>query len=134
MEMLTSVLVALFTFGLLVTFHEFGHFWVARRYGIKVLRFSIGFGKPLARWSDRRGTEYVVGVLPLGGYVKMVDEREGTVAASDLPFAFNRQPLRARTAVVAAGPIANFLLALVAYWFIFVSGVSGVIPLGVEVA
>lgn len=129
MELLTSIAIALLTFGLLVTFHEFGHFWVARRCGVKVLRFSIGFGKTLFSWYDRRGTEYVIGILPLGGYVKMVDEREGPVADADLDAAFNRKSLSARTAIVAAGPVANFLLAIAAYWFIYASGVSGVVPL-----
>ncbi len=129
MELFTSIAIALLTFGLLVTFHEFGHFWVARRCGVKVLRFSIGFGKTLFSWHDRRGTEYVLGILPLGGYVKMVDEREGPVADADLDAAFNRKSLSARTAIVAAGPVANFLLAIAAYWFIYASGVSGVVPL-----
>ena len=128
-DLLWDVIVVLFTFGLLVTLHEYGHFWVARRCGVQVLRFAVGFGKPLLRWKDRLGTEYVVCALPLGGYVKMLDEREGPVAEADLPRAFNRQPLRARTAVVAAGPLANFLLAIAAYWLVFVAGVSGVVPL-----
>ncbi len=129
MDLISSIAIALFTFGLLVTFHEFGHFWVARRCGVKVLRFSVGFGKTLFSWHDRRGTEYVLGILPLGGYVKMVDEREGPVAAADLDAAFNRQSLSARTAIVVAGPVANFLLAIAAYWFIYASGVSGMVPL-----
>ncbi len=129
MELFTSIAIALLTFGLLVTFHEFGHFWVARRCGVKVLRFSVGFGKTLFSFHDKRGTEYVIGLLPLGGYVKMVDEREGPVAGADLDMAFNRQPLGARTAIVAAGPIANFLMAIGAYWFIYVSGVTGAVPL-----
>lgn len=129
MDLLSSIIIALVTFGLLVTFHEFGHFWVARRCGVKVLRFSIGFGKGLFSWRDSRGTEYVIAAIPLGGYVKMVDEREGEVDEADLPAAFNRQPLGARTAIVAAGPIANFLLAIAAYWLVYVMGVSGVVPL-----
>lgn len=128
-ELLWDVAVVLVTFGLLVTLHEFGHFWVARRCGVHVLRFAIGFGRPLLSWRDRRGTEYAVCALPLGGYVKMVDEREGPVAEAELPHAFNRQPLKARAAVVVAGPLANFLLAIAAYWLVFVSGVSGVVPL-----
>jgi regulator of sigma E protease len=129
MDMMYSIAVALVTFGLLVTFHEFGHFWVARRAGVRVLRFSIGFGKPIFRWRDRLGTEYVVGLLPLGGYVKMLDEREGPVDPADYNQAFNRQSLRWRAAIVAAGPIANFVLAIAAYWLVFVMGVSGVVPL-----
>ena len=112
--------------GVLVTVHEFGHFWVARRLGVKVLRFSVGFGKPLLSW--RRGaddTEYVIAMVPLGGYVKMLDEREDDVRESDLPRAFNRQSLGVRTAVVLAGPMFNFLFAILAYWVMFAVGVSG---------
>lgn len=112
--------------GLLVTFHEFGHFWTARRLGVKVLRFSVGFGRPLlCRRSPRTGTEYVLAALPLGGYVRMVDEAEGPVAPADLPQAFNRQPLAARSAIVAAGPVANLLLAVLLFWAVFMLGVPG---------
>ncbi|HKJ23106.1 MAG TPA: sigma E protease regulator RseP [Gammaproteobacteria bacterium] len=120
--------------GVLITVHEFGHFWVARRLGVKVLRFSIGFGKPLWRW--QRGpdqTEYVLAAVPLGGYVKMVDEREGEVAPQDLPVAFNRQPLSSRFAIVAAGPLFNFLFAILAYWLVFIIGTTGLKPLVGEV-
>lgn len=117
------------TLGVLVTIHEFGHFWVARRLGIKVLRFSIGFGKPLWRRRGRDGTEYVIAALPLGGYVKMLDEREGEVPAAELPRAFNRQPIGARIAVVLAGPLCNLLFAIVAYSLMFMVGVPGVKPL-----
>ena len=120
--------------GVLVTVHEFGHFWVARRLGIKVLRFSIGFGKPL--WKKTFGkdkTELVIAVLPLGGYVKMLDEREGEVAAAELPRAFNRQPVKTRIAVVVAGPAFNFLFAILVYWAMFVTGVPGLKPLVGEV-
>lgn len=116
--------------GVLITVHEFGHYWVARKAGIKVLRFSIGFGRPL--WSRRRGpdrTEFVVAAIPLGGYVKMLDEREGPVAPDELSRAFNRQPVGKRMAVVAAGPLFNFLFAILAYWVVFVHGVPGVKPL-----
>lgn len=116
--------------GVLITVHEFGHYWVARKAGVKVLRFSIGFGKPL--WSRRRGpdqTEFVLAAIPLGGYVKMLDEREAPVAAEELSRAFNRQPVGKRMAVVAAGPLFNFLFAIVAYWALFVHGVPGVKPL-----
>jgi regulator of sigma E protease len=115
--------------GVLVTVHEYGHFWVARRLGVKVLRFSIGFGKPL--WSRRFGaddTELVVASIPLGGYVKMLDEREGEVAAAEQHRAFNRQGLSTRIAVVTAGPLFNFLFAIAAYWLMFVSGVPGLRP------
>ena len=98
--------------GILVAVHEFGHFWVARRAGVKVLRFSIGFGNVLWRYQKNpNSTEYVLSAIPLGGYVKMVDEREGKVEQEDLAVAFNRQPLFARTAIVAAGPIFNLALA-----------------------
>lgn len=117
------------TLGVLVTVHEFGHFWVARRLGIKVLRFSIGFGKPLWRRRGRDGTEYVIAALPLGGYVKMLDEREGEVPAAQLPRAFNRQPIGARIAVVLAGPLCNLLFAVIAYSLMFMVGVPGVKPL-----
>ncbi len=115
--------------GVLITFHEFGHFWVARRCGIKVLRFSIGFGPALLRWTDRLGTEFVVALLPLGGYVKMVDEREGEVAAADLDGAFNRKSVGRRMATVVAGPLANFVLAIIAYWAVFMLGVQGLAPI-----
>jgi regulator of sigma E protease len=119
--------------GVLITFHEFGHFWVARRCGIRVLRFSIGFGPALVRWHDRSGTEFVVAALPLGGYVKMLDEREGDVAESDRDQAFNRKSVGQRFATVAAGPLANFILAVAAYWVVFVLGVQGIAPVVAEV-
>ncbi len=124
----------LLALGILVTVHEFGHFWVARRLGVKVLRFSIGFGRPLLRWRRRRDpTEYVVAAIPLGGYVKMVDEREGEVAEADLPGAFNRKPLWVRTAVVLAGPLFNLLFAVVLFWSVMVLGENGLRPLVGEV-
>lgn len=116
--------------GVLITVHEFGHYWVARKAGVKVLRFSIGFGKPL--WTRRRGpdqTEFVLAAVPLGGYVKMLDEREGPVAPEELSRAFNRQPVGKRMAVVVAGPAFNLLFAVLAYWVLFVHGVPGVKPL-----
>jgi len=128
MDLLQMILVTAATLGVLVTIHEFGHFWVARRCGVKVLRFSIGFGKPLWRWRDRTGTEFAVAAIPLGGYVKMLDEREGNVPPELLPQSFTRQSVGKRIAIIAAGPIANFLLAIAVYWVIFVSGVSGVAP------
>ncbi|WP_213876887.1 sigma E protease regulator RseP [Pseudomonas sp. dw_358] len=117
--MIVGTLVAL---GVLVTFHEFGHFWVARRCGVKVLRFSVGFGTPLLRWKDRQGTEYVVAAIPLGGYVKMLDEREGEVPEALQEQSFNRKSVRQRIAIVAAGPVANFLLALVFFWILAMLG------------
>ena len=118
------------TLGVLIAFHEFGHFWVARRLGVKVLRYSIGFGKPLwLRKSRKDGTEYAVAAIPLGGYVKMLDEREGEVAAHDLARAFNRQSVWTRIAIVAAGPLANFLFAILAFAAMYMVGVSSVTPL-----
>ncbi len=108
--------------GVLVTFHEFGHFWVARRFGVKVLRFSVGFGRPLWLRRGRDGTEYVVAAIPLGGYVKMLDEREGEVAPADAPHAFNRQSVGRRIAIVVAGPCANLLLCVILLWAMFVVG------------
>lgn len=123
--MIVGTLVAL---GVLVTFHEFGHFWVARRCGVKVLRFSVGFGMPLLRWHDRKGTEFVIAAIPLGGYVKMLDEREGEVPADQLDQSFNRKTVRQRIAIVAAGPIANFLLAMVFFWVLAMLGSQQVRP------
>ena len=116
--------------GILVTVHEYGHFWVARRLGVKVLRFSVGFGKPIYSW--RRGvdqTEYVLASVPLGGYVKMLDEREGEVDPAEVERAFNRQTLWVRTLIVLAGPAFNFAFAVIAYWFMFVIGTSGLRPI-----
>ncbi|HEX5844607.1 MAG TPA: sigma E protease regulator RseP [Pseudomonas sp.] len=123
--MLVGTLVAL---GVLVTFHEFGHFWVARRCGVKVLRFSVGFGSPLLRWHDRQGTEFVIAAIPLGGYVKMLDEREGEVPSEQLEQSFNRKSVGQRIAIVAAGPVANFLLALVFFWAVAMLGSQQVRP------
>ncbi|TXT25118.1 MAG: regulator of sigma E protease [Gallionellaceae bacterium] len=118
--------------ALLVVFHELGHFWVARRCGVKVLRFSIGFGKPLVKWhfgkARNRETEWVVSAIPLGGYVRMLDEREGEVAEHELHRSFSRQPVLWRMAIVAAGPTANLLLAIALYWALFMYGVQGVKP------
>lgn len=129
MQILVSLIAYIVAIGVLVTAHEFGHFIVARRLGIKVLRFSIGFGKPLYTWR-RKGddTEYVLAAIPLGGYVKMLDEREGEVAPAELPRAFNRQRLWKRYAVVLAGPVFNLLFAVLAYWVIFMAGVTSLKP------
>ncbi len=115
--------------AILVVVHEFGHFWVARRCGVKVLKFSVGFGRALWQKTGRDGTEYVVAMIPLGGFVKMLDEREGPVDEAELDQSFNRQPLRSRVAIVAAGPIANLLFAIAAYWLIFVIGMPGIKPI-----
>lgn len=128
MEFLQTLVSFLVALGVLVAVHEFGHFWVAQRLGVKILRFSLGFGPPL--WRRQRGeTEFVIAAVPLGGYVKMLDEREGDVAPHELSRAFNRKPLGTRAAVVAAGPAANFMLALFAYWLTLVIGVSGPRPI-----
>ena len=115
--------------GILITFHEFGHYWTARRCNVKILCFSVGFGRPLWRkvfTSDN--TEFVIGVFPLGGYVKMLDEREGLVPEQERARAFNNKSLGARTAIVAAGPVFNFIFAVLAYWLIYVIGVTGLKP------
>ena len=116
--------------GILVTVHEFGHFWVARKLGVKVLRFSIGFGRPLFTWR-RKGddTEYVLAAIPLGGYVKMLDEREEEVPEEALSQAFNRKPLWVRTAVVLAGPLFNLAFAVLLFWAVLVLGETGLRPL-----
>ena len=120
--------------GVLVAVHEFGHYWVARRLGIKVLRFSIGFGPPL--WLRRAGAdnvEYVIASIPLGGYVKLLDEREAPVAPEELPRAFNRQPVWKRVAVLLAGAGFNFIFAVLAYWVLFLMGVPALKPVVGEV-
>jgi len=103
MEFLQPVLSLIITLGILVTIHEYGHFWVARRCGVKVLRFSVGFGNPIFSWHDRHGTEYAIAAIPLGGCVNMIDEREGEVPSDQLHLAFNRQSLFKRISIVAAG-------------------------------
>lgn len=133
MELLYTITLTLGTLAVLVAIHEFGHFWVARRCGVQVLRFSIGFGPSLCSWRDRQGTEYSIAAIPLGGYVKMLDEREGEVPASELHRAFNRKSPLQRIAVVSAGPLANLLLAVVAYWFLYMAGESGYVPIIGEV-
>ena len=115
--------------GILVTFHEFGHYWVARLCGVKVLRFSVGFGRPLWKRIGRDGTEYVVAMLPLGGYVKMLDEREGDVAPHELDQAFTRKTVWQRFAIVAAGPVFNLILCLALLWAMFVLGKNDYQPL-----
>lgn len=127
--LVNTILAFLVAILILVTVHEFGHFWVARRLGVKVLRFSVGFGRPLLTWRRRRDpTEYVIAAIPLGGYVKMLDEREEPVPAAELGQSFNRQRLWKRTLIVLAGPVANFLFAILIYWLVLVSGESGLPP------
>lgn len=116
------------TLGILVSIHEFGHFWVARKCGVRVLRFSVGFGKPLWTWTDKLGTEYVIALIPLGGYVKMLDEREGPVAEHERHESFNAKPVLSRIAIVAAGPLANFVLAIFALWLMYMAGIQTIVP------
>ena len=147
-----SILGFIVAIGILVTVHEFGHFWVARKLGVKVLRFSVGFGKPLWSWRGRQkppsgsardsarlaqttdDTEYVIAAIPLGGYVKMLDEREGDVPEAELHRAFNRQSLSVRSAIVVAGPLFNFIFAVFAFWAVLVLGEVGLRPLVGEVS
>lgn len=128
MSALYMIIGTLIALGVLVTFHEYGHFWVARRCGVKVLRFSVGFGSPLLRWHDRHGTEFVVAAIPLGGYVKMLDEREGDVPEGLLSQAFNRKSVKQRIAIVSAGPLANFILALLFFWVLAMLGSEQIRP------
>lgn len=114
---------------LLVTVHEFGHFIVARWCGVKVLRFSFGFGKVLASWSDRHGTEFAWSLFPLGGYVKMLDEEEGPVASADKHLAFNNQSVWAKIAIAFAGPLFNFLFAFLALWLVWIVGIQSLAPI-----
>jgi len=134
MDVLQQILAFIVAIGVLVTFHEFGHYWVARRCGVKIVRFSIGFGRAL--WTKRFGadqTEFVIAALPLGGYVKMLDEREGDVPAAEAHRAFNRKPLGQRFAIVLAGPLFNFIFAVLAYALMYMVGMTGVKPLIDEV-
>lgn len=128
-SILYSVLAFIAAIGILVTIHEFGHYWVARLCGVKVLRFSVGFGKPLyIKKAGPDETEYALATIPLGGYVKMLDEREGKVAEEEIHRAFNRQSVSKRFAIVAAGPIFNFLFAIIAYTLMYINGVNGIKP------
>ena len=130
MNLLFTLAAFALALGVLIVVHELGHYWVARWCGVKVLRFSIGFGKPLAVWkSGPDATEWALAAFPLGGYVKMLDEREGEVAPHELSRAFNRQTVWRRILIVAAGPVANFLLAIALYWLLFMHGVPGVRPM-----
>ncbi|MEK9821169.1 MAG: site-2 protease family protein, partial [Gammaproteobacteria bacterium] len=149
------------TISILVTIHEFGHYWVARLCNVHVLRFSVGFGKPFFMRRGRapdyttgdvldedgnpmpirtrsneplEGTEFAIAAIPLGGYVKMLDEREGYVPDDQLHLAFNRKTVWQRIAIVSAGPVANFLLAIAAYWLLFVTGVTGIVPVMGDIA
>lgn len=129
MSLLTTLAAFLVALSALIVVHEYGHYWVARRCGVKVLRFSVGFGRAL--WSHRFGadaTELRIALIPLGGYVKMLDEREGPVSEAEQHRAFNRKSVWQRSAIVVAGPLANFLAAIAIYWVLFMHGVPGVVP------
>ncbi len=129
MSIFSTLLAFIVALGLLIAFHELGHYMVARWCNVKVLRFSLGFGTPL--WRRKVGadqTEWAIAAFPLGGYVKMLDEREGPVAPQELHRAFNRQSVGKRFAIVLAGPVANFLLAILLYWILFMHGVPGIRP------
>ncbi len=132
-NVLISLIAFIIAIGLLVTFHEFGHFWVARALKVKVLRFSVGFGRVVYSRTSRAGVEYCLSAIPLGGYVKMLDEREGEVAKEDQPYAFNRQSVYKRIAIVLAGPLANFILAIILFTAVFRGGMEGLAPMVGEI-
>lgn len=120
MNALFMIAAAALLLGPLIAIHEFGHYWVARKLGVKVLVYSIGFGPTLLKWTSKKsGIKYQLSALPLGGYVKMLDEREGNVAEQDLPYAFNRQKPWKRIAIVAAGPLINLIFAVLLFWILF---------------
>ena len=133
LTILTTVLAFIVVFAIVVIVHEFGHFWVARRMGVRVLRFSIGFGSILWRKVDKYGTEYVLAAIPLGGYVKMLDGREQTLSEDEKPYAFDLKPVSKRFAIVLAGPVFNFLFAILAYAVILMVGVQKVAPVIADV-
>lgn len=129
MSILFTIVSFIVAISILVAVHEFGHYIVAKKLGVKILRFSIGFGKPL--WSKRFGkdqTEFVIAALPFGGYVKMLDKRETDVAEDEIHREFTHQSVWTRIAIVVAGPAFNFIFAIVAYWLMFIVGVSGIKP------
>ena len=131
-EFLQYPLALLVTLGVLVTVHELGHFLIARRSGVRVVRFSVGFGRPLLSWRDRHGTEFVVAMIPLGGYVRMLDEREPGVIEVERrsgDVSFNDLTVWWRMAIAVGGPLANFVLAAVVYWFLFVVGTTAIAPI-----
>ena len=133
LSILWSFVAFIIALGVLITVHEFGHFWVARRCGVRVERFSIGFGKALWKRRDKQGTEYVIALIPLGGYVKMLDERVESVPAELRHQAFNNKAIWQRASIIAAGPVANFIFAVFAYWVVFIHGVPGVRPVVGEI-
>ncbi len=128
MDIIHNIFFFIVAIGVLVTFHEFGHYWVARKVGVKVLRFSVGFGRPLFSWVKKSAEgdeiEYVIAAIPLGGYVKMLDEREADVPDAEKKRAFNNQNISKRIAIVFAGPAFNFILAIFLYWLVFMMGTT----------
>lgn len=128
MDFIHTVLSFIVALGVLVTIHEYGHFWVARRCGVRVLRFSIGFGKPFFKWQDKHGTEYWLAAIPLGGYVKLLDAREVDVPPEQLHEEFTHKSVWQRIAVFSAGPLVNLFFATLLYWFMFIGGVETVVP------
>jgi regulator of sigma E protease len=128
LNIIISIIGVLITILLVVGVHELGHFLVAKCSGVKVLRFSIGFGKKLCSWHDKSGTEYVLAAIPLGGYVKMLDETEEDVTEAEKHRAYNRQPIYKKIAIISAGPISNLLFALIIYWILFSVGFTSVAP------
>ncbi len=134
MEAVSWIIWFIVAVGVLVTVHEFGHFWVARRLGVRVLRFSVGFGKALWMRKGADGTEYVLAAVPLGGYVKMLDEREGPVDPAERDRAFNTQTVGKRIAIVLAGPMANFLFAILAFAGMYMVGITDLRPVVGEVS
>jgi regulator of sigma E protease len=134
-DFLQHLLAFIVALGILISFHEYGHFWVARKFDVKILRFSIGFGKPLwKKYFGRDKTELVIAAVPLGGYVKMLDEREGSVPPHERDRAFNRKPLGQRTLIVLAGPVFNFIFAIFAYWVMYMVGLTGLKPVVGEIS
>lgn len=133
MNILWSLAAFIVALGVLITVHEFGHFWVARRCGVRVERFAVGFGRAIWKRTDRQGTEYVLAIIPLGGYVKMLDERVETVPAELRHLTFNSKSVWQRAAIISAGPIANFIFAVFAYWLVFIIGVPSVRPVVGEI-
>ncbi|MDX2424846.1 MAG: RIP metalloprotease RseP, partial [Cycloclasticus sp.] len=129
MTIIIAILSFIVALGILVTIHEFGHFWVARKCGVKVLRFSVGFGKPLFKFNRKDDpTDYVVAGIPLGGYVKMLDENEGNVNEDERHLAFNNKPLLSKFLIVLAGPVANLIFAFIAFWLVLMIGEQGLKP------
>jgi regulator of sigma E protease len=133
LELLRTIVITVVTLGVLVSIHEFGHFWVARKCGVKVLRFCIGFGQPLWKRIGKDGTEYVIAAIPLGGYVKMLGEQDEDFNSNEAHLAFSQKSVWQRMAIVVAGPLANFLLAIFAFWLVFMAGVTKVAPVVGEV-